>query len=68
MEIEVARFRELVKRSDAAKKEFEEARAKMNASTEAYNAAAQKMSAAANNLQDYVQDCAGDPKLGSYRR
>jgi hypothetical protein len=68
LEMDASRFRELVKRKDTAKKKFDEARAAMDSAKEAYDSAAHHFSEAANNLQDYVQDCAGDPGLGSYRR
>lgn len=68
MEMEVARFRELVKRKDALRKKFDEATAAMKSAKEAYDSAAHQWSEACNNLQGYVQDCAGDTGLGSYRR
>lgn len=67
-EMDPARFRELVKRKDSAKKVFDETAEAMAAAKGAYDAAAHQWSEACNNLQDYVQECAGDPSLGSYRR
>jgi DNA repair ATPase RecN len=68
MEMDAARFRELVKRRDAAHKKMEEAQAAQRSATEALESATRQLCDAANNLQDYVQECAGDPHLGSYRR
>jgi DNA repair ATPase RecN len=66
--IDPARFDELVRRRDKEKKTLDEAECALKSAEEAVKSAQHRWSDACNNLQDYVQDCAGDNNLGSYRR
>lgn len=61
--IDPARFHELVKRRDDAKATLREAESALQSAQESQKSAERNSREAEYNLSDYVNECAGDPKL-----
>lgn len=68
MPIDPVRFNELCRKAEKARIAQKEAECMRLAADETLKAAVRAASEANNDLQEYVQQCAGDPALGSYRR
>lgn len=66
--IDSAKFRKLYEAKEKAAESLREAENALTAANEARAAAGRQWSEACNDLQDYVQECAGDKALGGYRR